>query len=252
MAGHSKFKNIMHRKGRQDAVRSKMFAKLSKEITVASKLGGPDPDGNPRLRLAIQNAKGQSMPKDNIQRAVDKGNAGDSDDYFEIRYEGYGPGGVAVIVEALTDNKNRSAGNIRAAFTKNGGQLGETGSVGFMFNRIGEIKYPASAGDEDAVMEAAIEAGADDVVSDLSEEGDGHVIHTGFEDMGDVANALESTLGEAESVNPTWKPQNTVPVGEDKAGTLMKLIDALEDDDDVQNVYSNFEIDDDVMAKLNG
>ncbi|MEM1037859.1 MAG: YebC/PmpR family DNA-binding transcriptional regulator [Pseudomonadota bacterium] len=252
MAGHSKFKNIMHRKGRQDAVRSKMFAKLSKEITVASKLGGPDPDGNPRLRLAIQNAKGQSMPKDNIQRAVDKGNAGDSDDYFEIRYEGYGPGGVAVIVEALTDNKNRSAGNIRAAFTKNGGQLGETGSVGFMFDRIGEIKYPASAGDEDAVMEAAIEAGADDVASDLSEEGDGHVIHTGFEDMGDVASALEGTLGEAESVNPTWKPQNTVPVGEDKASTLMKLIDALEDDDDVQNVYSNFEIDDEVMAKLNG
>lgn len=251
MAGHSKFKNIMHRKGRQDAVRSKMFAKLSKEITVASKMGGPDPDGNPRLRLAIQNAKGQSMPKDNIQRAVDKGNAGDSDDYFEIRYEGYGPGGVALIVEALTDNKNRSAGNVRAAFTKNGGQMGETGSVGFMFDRVGEIKYPPSAGDEDTVMEAAIEAGAEDVISDMSEEGDGHTIYTGFEDMGDVATALEATLGEAESVNPSWKPQNLVPVGEDKAPTLLKLIDALEDDDDVQNVYSNFEIDDDVMARIN-
>ena len=250
MAGHSKFKNIMHRKGRQDAVRSKMFAKLSKEITVASKMGGPDPDGNPRLRLAIQNAKGQSMPKDNIQRAVDKGSVGEGDDYFEIRYEGYGPGGVAVIVEALSDNKNRTAGNVRACFTKNGGQLGETGSVGFMFDRVGEIKYPAAAGDEDAVMEAAIEAGADDVVSDMEEEGDGHTIYCGFEDMGDVASALEGTLGEAESVNPTWKPQNLVPVGEDKAGTLMKLIAALEDDDDVQNVYSNLEIDDAVMANL--
>lgn len=246
MAGHSKFKNIMHRKGRQDAVRSKMFAKLSKEITVASKLGGPDPDGNPRLRLAIQNAKGQSMPKDNIQRAVDKGAIGDAEDYFEIRYEGYGPGGVAVIVEALTDNKNRSAGNIRACFTKNGGQMGETGSVGFMFDRVGEIRYPSAAGDEDAMMEAAIEAGAEDVVSDE----EGHTITCSFEDLGDVSKSLEGTLGEAESVNPGWKPQNLVPVDEDKAGTLMKLVDALEDDDDVQNVYSNFEIDDEVMAKL--
>ncbi|MGI9356769.1 MAG: YebC/PmpR family DNA-binding transcriptional regulator [Rhizobiaceae bacterium] len=252
MAGHSKFKNIMHRKGRQDAVRSKQFAKLSKEITVASKLGGPDPDGNPRLRLAIANAKGLSMPKDNIQRAVDKGAGGDTDDYFEIRYEGYGPGGVAVIVEALTDNKNRSAGNIRAAFTKNGGQLGETGSVGFMFDRVGEIKYPATAGDEDTVMEAAIEAGAEDVTSDMEDEGDGYTILTGFEDLGDVEKNLESALGEPESVNIIWKPQNTVPVDEDKAGTLMKLIDALEDDDDVQNVYSNFEIDDEVIASLSG
>jgi len=246
MAGHSKFKNIMHRKGRQDAVRSKMFAKLSKEITVASKMGGPDPDGNPRLRLAIQNARGQSMPKDNIQRAVTKGSAGDSDDYFEIRYEGYGPGGVAVIVEALTDNKNRSAGNVRACFTKNGGQLGETGSVGFMFDRVGEIRYGADAGDEDAMMEAAIEAGAEDVTSDE----DGHTIICAFEDLGSVASALEEGLGEAVTVNPNWKPQNLVPVGEDKASTLIKLIDALEDDDDVQNVYSNFEISDDVMAKL--
>jgi YebC/PmpR family DNA-binding regulatory protein len=227
-----------------------MFAKLSKEITVASKMGGPDPDGNPRLRLAIQNAKGQSMPKDNILRAVEKGAIGEGDDYFEIRYEGYGPGGVAVIVEALSDNKNRTASNVRACFTKNGGQLGETGSVGFMFDRVGEIKYPTSAGDEDTVMEAAIEAGADDVVSDLGEDGEGHTIYCGFEDMGDVASALDVALGEAESVNPSWKPQNTVPVGEDKAGTLMKLVEALEDDDDVQNVYSNFEIDDDVMAAI--
>lgn len=250
MAGHSKFKNIMHRKGRQDAVRSKQFAKLSKEITVASKLGGPDPDGNPRLRLAIQNARGQSMPKDNIQRAVEKGAGGDEADYFEIRYEGYGPGGTAMIVECLTDNKNRSASNVRSTFTKNGGQMGETGSVGFMFDRLGEIKYPAEAGDEDAIMEAAIEAGADDVVSDLGEDGDGHTITCNFEDLGDVAKNLEAALGEAESVNPTWKAQNLVPVGEDKAPTLMKLIDTLEDDDDVQNVYSNFEIDDEVMAKL--
>ena len=246
MAGHSKFKNIMHRKGRQDAVRSKQFAKLSKEITVASKMGGPDVDGNPRLRLAVQNARGQSMPKDNIQRAVSKGAVGDSDDYFEIRYEGYGPGGVAVIVEVLTDNRNRSAGNVRACFTKNGGQLGENGSVSFMFDRVGEIKYAPGAGGEDAVMEAAIEAGAEDVTSDE----DGHIILCAFEDIGPVSTNLEVVLGEAESVNPTWKPQNDVPVGEDKAGTLLKLIDALEDDDDVQNVYSNFEIDDEVMAKL--
>ena len=190
------------------------------------------------------------MPKDNIQRAVDKGSVGDGDDYFEIRYEGYGPAGVAVIVECLSDNKNRTAGNVRACFTKNGGQMGETGSVGFMFDRMGEIKYPASAGDEDTVMEAAIEAGAEDVASDMSEEGDGHTIYCGFEDMAEVSTALEAALGEAESVKPTWKPQNTITVGEDKAGTLMKLMDALEDDDDVQNVYSNFEIDDDVMASL--
>ncbi len=236
----------MHRKGRQDAVRSKMFAKLSKEITVASKLGGPDTDGNPRLRLAIQNARGQSMPKDNIMRAVNKGQAGEGDDYTEIRYEGYGSGGVAVIVEVLTDNKNRSASNVRAAFTKYGGALGETGSVSFMFDRVGEIKYPAEAGSEDDIMEAAIEAGADDVQSDE----DGHIITCGFEDMNTVATALTEAVNEPLSVNPTWKPQNTVPVDADKAASLMKLIDALEDDDDVQNVYANFEIDDAVMEEL--
>ena len=248
MAGHSKFKNIMHRKGRQDAIRSKVFSRLSKELTVAVKMGDgtTDPDMNPRLRLAIQNAKGQSMPKDNIQRAISKGAVGEGADYEEIRYEGYGPGGVAVIVEVLTDNRNRSAANVRTIFTKNGGQLGETGSVSFMFDRAGEITYKVGAGDEDSIMEAAIEAGADDVTSDE----DGHVIICGFEDIGDVAKALEATLGEAEGVKTIWKPQNTIPVEEDKAGTLLKLIDFLEDDDDVQSVYSNFEIDDEVMAKL--
>jgi len=250
VAGHSKFKNIMHRKGRQDAIRSKVFSRLSKEITVAVKMGGgvTDPDMNPRLRLAIQNAKGQSMPKDNIQRAINKGAGGDGEDYEEIRYEGYGPGGVAVIVEALTDNRNRSASNIRACFTKNGGQMGETGSVSFMFDRMGEITYKPDAGDEDTVMEAAIEAGADDVVSDE----DNHIIFCDFDSFGDVAKNLEGSLGEAESVKPIWKPQNNTPVDEEKAATLLKLMDALEEDDDVQNVYSNFEIDDEVMAKLSG
>ena len=248
MAGHSKFKNIMHRKGRQDAVRSKLFSRLSKEITVAVKMGNgtTDPDMNPRLRTAIQNAKGQSMPKDNIQRAVSKGVVGDGEEYKEIRYEGYGPGGVAVIVEALTDNVNRSASNIRTCFTKNGGQMGESGTVSFMFDRAGGIVYKIDAGDEDSIMEAAIEAGAEDVVSDE----DGHTIICGFEDIGEVAMKLENALGEAESIKPIWKPQNNTPVDEDKAPTLIKMMDALEDDDDVQNVYSNFEIDDEVMAKL--
>jgi YebC/PmpR family DNA-binding regulatory protein len=246
MAGHSKFKNIMHRKGRQDAVRSKLFSKLSKEITVAAKMGGGDIEGNPRLRLAVQNAKGQSMPKDNIQRAINKGIGGDSEDYEEIRYEGYGPGGVAVLVEALTDNRNRSASNVRACFTKNGGTMGETGSVAFMFDRVGEIVYKPEAGSEDEIMEAAIEAGADDVQSGE----DGHVITCAFEAIGDVSKALEDTLGEAESVRPIWKPQTETAVDEEKAGTLMRLIDALEDDDDVQNVYANFDISDDVMARL--
>ncbi|NVK33273.1 MAG: YebC/PmpR family DNA-binding transcriptional regulator [Rhodobacteraceae bacterium] len=246
MAGHSKFKNIMHRKGRQDAVRSKMFSKLSKEITVAAKMGDPDPDANPRLRLAIQNAKSQSMPKDNIQRAINKSQAGEGDDYEEIRYEGYGPAGVAVVVEALTDNRNRSASNIRSYFTKCGGSLGETGSVAFMFDRVGEIIYKPEAGEPDAVLEAAIEAGAEDVQSDES----GHTIYTAFEDLGEVASALEGSLGEADSVKIIWKPQNLTPVDADKAQTLMKLIDMLEDDDDVQNVYSNFDVDEETMASL--
>ena len=246
MAGHSKWANIQHRKGAQDKKRAVLFARLSKEITIASKMGGPDPDGNPRLRLAIQNAKGQSMPKDNIQRAINKASGGDGDDYKEMRYEGYGPGGVAVIVEALTDNLNRSASNIRACFSKNGGALGETGSVSFMFDRVGEIVYKPEAGDADAIMEAAIEAGAEDVESDE----DGHTITCAFEDIGTVSKALEEALGEAESINTVWKPQNRTPVDEDRASTLMKLFDALDNDDDVQNVYSNEDIAEDVMERL--
>lgn len=248
MAGHSKFKNIMHKKGRADAARSKLFSRLSKEITVAVKMGGgtTDPGMNPRLRLAIQNAKGQSMPKDNIQRAINKGSGGDGEDYKEMRYEGYGPGGVAIIVEALTDNLNRSASNIRAAFSKNGGSLGETGSVSFMFDRVGEIVFGKEAGGADDVMEAAIEAGAEDVTSDE----EGHAIICAFEDIGEVSTALEAALGEPESVNVIWRPQNQTPVDEDKAGTLMKLLDALDEDDDVQSVYSNEEIDEAVMEKL--
>ena len=248
MAGHSKFKNIMHRKGRQDAARSKLFSRLSKEITVAVKMGGgvSDPDMNPRLRLAIQNARGQSMPKDNIQRAVTKGTGAGGEDYQEMRYEGYGPGGVAVIVEALTDNLNRSASNIRAAFSKNGGSLGETGSVSFMFDRVGEIVYGPGAGGADAVMEAAIEAGAEDVETDA----DGHTVTCAFADLGSVSRALEEALGEAEAVNVVWKPQNRTPIEEDKAQTLFKLLDALDEDDDVQNVYSNEDIADAVMERL--
>lgn len=246
MAGHSKFKNIQHRKGRQDAVRSKMFSKLAREITVAAKMGAPDPAMNPRLRLAVQNARSLSMPKDNIQRAINKAADKDGENYDEVRYEGYGPGGVAVIVEALTDNRNRTASNVRTAFAKSGGALGETGSVGFMFDRVGEIVYPVAVGDEDAVMEAAIEAGAEDVASDEET----HTIYCAFEDIGDVSSALEAAFGEATSVKPIWKPQNDTPVDETKAEQLLRFMDVLDDDDDVQNVYSNFDISDDVMAKL--
>ncbi len=246
MAGHSQFKNIMHRKGRQDAARAKLFSKLSKEITVAAKVGGPDEDANPRLRLAVQNAKSQSMPKENIQRAINKSQAGDADNYEEIRYEGYGPGGVAVIVEALTDNRNRTASTVRSTFTKYGGNLGETGSVSFMFDRVGEVSYKPEAGDADTVLLAAIEAGANDVASDDND----HVITCGFGDLGEVASILEAELGEPESVNIVWRPQTTTEVDEDKAGTLIRLVGALEDDDDIQNVYSNFEISEEVMANL--
>ena len=246
MAGHSQFKNIMHRKGRQDAVKSKMFSNLAREITVSAKMGTPDPDMNPRLRLAIQAAKAQSMPKDNIQRAINKAAGADTENYEEVRYEGYGPGGVALIVEALTDNRNRSASNVRAAFTKAGGALGETGSVSFMWDRVGEIFYPPTAGDADKVMEAAIEAGADDVESDE----EGHTIYCAFESIGEVSKALEAALGEADSVKIIWKPKNTVPVDEERAQSLMKLVSTLEEDDDVQNVYANFEVDEATMAKL--
>jgi YebC/PmpR family DNA-binding regulatory protein len=246
MAGHSQFKNIMHRKGRQDAVRSKMFSKLAREITVAAKQGLPDPAMNPRLRLAVQNAKAESMPKDNIQRAINKAVGGDADTYEEVRYEGYGPGGVAVIVEVLTDNRNRSASNVRAAFTKAGGALGETGSVSFMWDRVGEIVYPAKAGSAEKVMDAAIEAGADDVQSDE----EGHTIICAFESLGDVSKVLEASLGEASSVKVIWKPQNNIPVDEDRAQSILKLVATLEDDDDVQNVYANFEVDEETMSKL--
>ncbi|WP_106640605.1 YebC/PmpR family DNA-binding transcriptional regulator [Allosphingosinicella vermicomposti] len=246
MAGHSKFKNIMHRKGAQDKKRSAMFSKLSREITVAAKMGTPDPDMNPRLRAAIQAAKAQSMPKDNIQRAIDKSSTGDGDNYEEIRYEGFGPGGVSLIVEALTDNRNRTATNVRTIFSKNGGNLGASGSVSHGFDRLGLISYPASAGDADAVFEAAIEAGAEDVSS--TEEG--HEIWTAQENLHEVAKALEQPLGEAESTKLAWRPQTPVEVGEAEAGTLLKLIDALDDDDDVQTVWGNYEVSDAVMEIL--
>ncbi len=246
MAGHSQFKNIMYRKNRQDAARSKLFAKLSREIMVAAKLGGPDPDSNPRLRLAIQNARANSMPKDNIQRAINRSTGADADNYEEVRYEGYGPGGVAVIVEALTDNRNRTASSVRSIFTKHGGNMGETGSVAFMFQRVGEIVYKPDAADADAVMEAAIEAGAEDVVSDDS----GHTIICAFEDLGAVSQALTEALGEPESVKPVWKPTTTTELDAEKAEKVLRLIQALEEDDDVQNVYSNFEVSDEVMRKL--
>ncbi|MCM2560526.1 YebC/PmpR family DNA-binding transcriptional regulator [Lutimaribacter sp. EGI FJ00015] len=246
MAGHSKWANIQHRKGRQDAVRAKLFSKLSKEITIAAKMGDPDPDKNPRLRLAVKEAKAQSMPKDNIERAIKKSVAGEGDEYEEIRYEGYGPNGVAVIVEAMTDNRNRTASNVRSTFSKNGGNLGETGSVAFMFERKGEVVYPAAVGDADTVMMAAIEAGAEDVES--SE--DGHVIWCADTDLNDVSNALEAELGESESTKLVWKPTTTTELDLEGMQKLMKLIDALEDDDDVQRVTTNFEASDEVMAQL--
>ncbi len=246
MAGHSKWANIQHRKGRQDAVRAKLFSKLSKEITVAAKMGDPDPDKNPRLRLAVKEAKAASMPKDNIERAIKKSQGGDAESYEEIRYEGYGPNGVAVIVEAMTDNRNRTASNIRSTFSKNGGNLGETGSVAFMFDRMGQVVYGPDAGDADTVMMAAIEAGAEDVES----AEDGHVIWCADTELSAVSVALEAELGEAESTRLVWKPQTTTELDLDSARVLMKLIDALEDDDDVQNVTANFEISDAVMAEL--
>ncbi|WP_322865626.1 YebC/PmpR family DNA-binding transcriptional regulator [Aquicoccus sp. G2-2] len=248
MAGHSKWANIQHRKGRQDAARSKLFSKLSKEITVAAKMGDPDPDKNPRLRLAVKEAKTNSVPKDVIDRAIKKSQAGEGDNYEEIRYEGYGPNGVAVIVEAMTDNRNRTASNVRSTFTKMGGNLGETGSVAFMFDRKGEIVYPADAGDEDSIMMAAIEAGAEDVES--SE--DGHVIWCADTDLNEVSNALETALGESESTRLAWRPTTTTEMDFDSMEKLMKLIDALEDDDDVQRVTTNFDASDAVMEQLAG
>ncbi|HYC95486.1 MAG TPA: YebC/PmpR family DNA-binding transcriptional regulator [Sphingomicrobium sp.] len=246
MAGHSKYKNIMYRKGAQDKKRSAMFSKLSREITVAAKMGLPDPDMNPRLRAAVLAAKAQSMPKDNIQRAIDKAAKGEGENYEEIRYEGFGPGGVSIIVEALSDNRNRTATNVRTIFSKNGGNLGASGSVSHGFDRMGLIEYGAAAGDADKVLEAAIEAGADDVESDE----EGHEIWTSIDSLHEVAKALEGALGEADAVKLGWKPQNETSVAGDDAEKLMKLIDALEDDDDVQTVWGNYDVPDEELAKL--
>ena len=246
MAGHSQFKNIMHRKGRQDAVRSKVFSKLSREITVAAKSGGPDPAMNARLRLAIQNARAENMPKENIERAIKKAEGGEADTYEAVRYEAYGPGGVAIIVEALTDNRNRTAGAVRSYLAKHGGAMGEPGSVSFNFSRVGEIVYPASAGSDEKVLEAAIEAGAEDVVSDEA----GHVVTCSFESVGEVSAALQERLGEAASVKLVWRPNSMTPVDEDTARTIMKLLGLLEEDEDVQAVSANFEVSDEVLSRL--
>ncbi|MCF8478992.1 MAG: YebC/PmpR family DNA-binding transcriptional regulator [Rhodospirillum sp.] len=249
MAGHSKFKNIMHRKGGQDAKRAQLFTKLAREITVSAKLGQPDPDSNPRLRAAILAARGQSMPKDNIQRAIDKAvSGGDAENLEELRYEGYGPGNVAVIVECLTDNRNRTAAEVRTAFNKNGGTMGETGSVAFNFDRVGLVHYPEAVGEPDAVLEAAIEAGADDVES--SE--DGHDIYCAPDDLNTVSKALEEALGDPEFARLDWRPLSPIAVDEEAAPTLLKFLDILDDNDDVQRVAANYEIDDAIMEKLGG
>jgi YebC/PmpR family DNA-binding regulatory protein len=247
MAGHSKFKNIMHRKGAQDKKRSKMFSKLSREITVAAKMGGGDMDANPRLRLAVATARSQSMPKDNIERAIAKAEGGDSENYEEMRYEGYGPGGIGVIVETLTDNRNRTASDVRAIFNKAGGNLGESGSVGFMFDRVGEIEYPADVADADAMFEAVLEAGAEEVESDE----DGHVIYTEATELHAVVSALTDALGQEPSgAKLIFKPKEPMSVDKDGAEKLMRLIDALEDNDDVQTVFGNYDIPADVLEAL--
>ena len=248
MAGHSKFKNIQFRKDRQDKIRSKLFSKLARDITVAAKGGTPDPGSNARLRLAIANAKAESMPKDNIDRAIKKALGGEADTMEEIRYEGFAPGGVGLIVEVLTDNRNRAAANVRSIFTKAGGNLGETGAVSHLFDRVGEITYPRAAGSDDAVMEAAIEAGAQDVESD----DEGHVIYSAFEDLGAVAETLEASLGPAKSAAVVWKPKAETPVSGDDAARLVRLLDALDDDDDVQNVFGNYAIDERELERLAG
>ena len=250
MAGHSKFKNIMHRKGRADKVRSKLFSKLSRDITVAAKSGMPDPNMNPRLRLAVNNARAESMPKDNIERAIKKGAMGEADTYEDIRYEGFGPGGVGIIVEVLTDNRNRSASNVRSYFSKYNGNMGESNSVSFMWDRLGQIEYPLKAGSADAIMEAAIEAGAADVETDEDPEEGGHIIYTAYEDLNAVAESIGKALGDPKATKFIWKPQTLTPLTGDPVKTLMKLIDALNDDDDVQNVYANFDISDEELEAL--
>jgi YebC/PmpR family DNA-binding regulatory protein len=246
MAGHSQFKNIMHRKGRQDAVKSKLFGKLAREITVSAKLGTPDPTMNARLRAAIIAARAENMPKDNIDRAIKKAAGADTDNYEQIRYEGYGPGGVAVIVEVLTDNRNRAAGEVRASFTKSGGNLAETGAVSFMFDHVGVIEYDAKAASAEAMFEAALEAGADDVVSSDST----HEVYAAQDHFGSVVKALETKFGEPRKASLVWRPQNTVPVDDEQGEKLLKLIDNLNDQDDVQNVYANFEISDALLQRM--
>ncbi len=246
MAGHSQYKNIMFRKGKQDKLRSKIFSKLAREITVAAKAGVPDPAANARLRLAIQNARAENLPKDNIERAIKKAAGADESNFDNVRYEGYGPGGVAIIVEALTDNRNRTASNVRSSFTKMGGHLGETNSVSFMFAHVGEVTYPIAKASADAMMDAAIEAGADDATCDETQ----HFVICSFESLNDVAAALAAKFGEAQSVKMIWKPNVMAPVDFEKAETLIKLVELLDEDDDVQVVFSNVDIPDDVMAKL--
>jgi len=246
MAGHSQFKNIMHKKGRADKARSKMFGKLAREITVAAKLGMPDPAFNPRLRAAILAARAENMPKDNIERAVKKSQGSDTENYDEIRYEGYGPGGVAIIVEALTDNRNRTAGDVRAVFTKAGGNLAETGAVSFMFDHVGVVEFDANVASADAMLEAAIEAGADDVVSN----DDGHQIVTTPETLRDVAKVLEAKFGEPRKTAMLWKPQNTIALDDEAGEKLLRLIETLDEHDDVQNVYANFEVSDALVQKM--
>ena len=246
MAGHSQFKNIMHRKGKQDKVRSKVFGKLAREITVSAKLGLPDPAFNPRLRAAILAARAENMPKDNIERAIKKASGNDAESYDEIRYEGYGPGGVAVIVEALTDNNNRTAGEVRSIFTKAGGNLAETGAVSFMFEHIGVVEYDAKVATPDQMLEAAIEAGAEDVTS----TDDGHQIFTTPESLRDVTKALEAKFGEPRKSAMLWKPQNTVALDDEAGEKVLKLIESLDDSEDVQNVYANFEVSDALVQKM--
>ena len=248
MAGHSKFKNIMHRKGRQDAMRSKLFSKLAREITVSAKMGMPDPDHNPRLRAAILAAKAQSMPKDNIQRAIDKATGAGAENIEEVRYEGYGPGGVALIVEALTDNRNRTGGDVRSTFSKYGGALGEPNSVTFMFDRMGVVVYPKNKGSDDAMLEAAIETGFDECIA--SEEG--HEFLVSLDGYGAARDAIEKRLGQPLSARIEWRPKTMTPVADDTGETLVKLIDALDDFDDVQNVYGNYELSDALLEKMGG
>ena len=246
MAGHSQFKNIMHKKGRADKARAKLFSKLAREITVAAKLGMPDPAFNPRLRAAILAARAENVPKDNIERAIKKSQGSDTESYDEIRYEGYAPGGVAVIVEALTDNRNRTAGEVRSIFTKSGGNLAETGAVSFMFDRVGVVEYDAGKASADAMLEAAIEAGAEDVVSNE----DGHQIFSQPDDLAEVTKALEAKFSEPRKSALMWKPQNTIAVDDDAGEKILKMIESLDDNDDVQNVYANFEVSDALVQKL--